>query len=153
MPRPCCSWPTARPCWHGAWRTRISAISAAPFGVIPPSLEIPLGALVVDAGSRSLETAAELAKWPLDPLLGWLYDWVCDLLKFQQQPGVALVHQDYRDQLQALAAMVPAQALYGFMDQLLQLKRAQSIPLNSQMLWEDLLLSWERLITRAKAKG
>ena len=104
-------------------------------------------------GSSLLDAAAELAKWPLEPLLGWLYDWICDVLRYQQQPAVALVHQDYREAVQGLADNVPPQALYAYLDQLLQVKTAQSIPLNSQMLWEDLLLSWERLITSAKTEG
>jgi DNA polymerase-3 subunit delta' len=100
-----------------------------------------------------LEAAAALAKWPLDHLLGWLYDWLGDLIKIQQQPGAVLVHQEHRQHMEQLAGRIPGRDLYGLLDEVLKLKRAQSIPLNAQLLWEDLLISWERLTTRAKAEG
>ena len=109
-----------------------------------------ISVLLGRGGSQSLlEAAASLSKWPLDHLLEWLYDWVCDLLRRQQAGSVALVNADYAGDIERLASSTSNQALYEFLDEVVQLKRVQSIPLNSQLLWEDLLISWERLIKRA----
>lgn len=111
--------------------------------------------LLIDAllgGNRGVsvsDAAGQLAKCPLDPLLGWLYDWLFDLVRVQQCDTRELVNQDYQGELRRLAPKMPLQALYGLLDEVLKLKSVQSIPLNPQLLWEDLLISWERLITRA----
>ncbi|HEY9034339.1 MAG TPA: DNA polymerase III subunit delta' C-terminal domain-containing protein, partial [Pseudomonadales bacterium] len=118
--------------------------------LLEPRQALLAALLASDGQATLLDSAAALAKWPLDHLLGWLYDWTCDLIRAQQQAEPALVHQDYQPDIARLAASIPGQALYGFLDQVLQLKRVQSIPLNSQLLWEDLLISWERLKTRAR---
>ena len=96
------------------------------------------------------EIAASLSKWPSYHLLGWLYDWISDLLRIQQCGDQTVVtHTDYRTQLVKLSTRSSSQGLYELLDQVIELRKVQSIPLNSQMLWEDLLISWERQIKRA----
>ncbi len=95
------------------------------------------------------ELASALSKLPSSQLLGWLYDWISDLLKLQQCGNTAsLVHVDFQKELQALAQRSSSQGLYGLMDQVIELRKFQSIPLNAQMLWEDLLISWQRQLKR-----
>jgi len=118
--------------------------------LLEPRQALLAALLASDGQATLLDSAAALAKWPLDHLLGWLYDWISDLIRAQQQAEPTLVHQDRQAEIARLAAGIPGQELYGFLDQVLQLKRVQSIPLNSQLLWEDLLISWERLKTRAR---
>jgi len=118
--------------------------------LLEPRQALLAALLASDGQATLLESAAALAKWPLDHLLGWLYDWISDLIRAQQQAEPALVHQDRQADIARLAVGIPGQELYGFLDQVLQLRRVQSIPLNSQLLWEDLLISWERLKTRAR---
>ena len=94
--------------------------------------------------------AQKLAKWPEHVLLGWLYDWISDLLKLLQcGEGCVLINQDYRSELLELSHKVQPDPLYHYLDQVIKLRKVQSIPLNIQMLWEDLLISWEQLLKRA----
>ena len=93
--------------------------------------------------------AEALAKWPLDHLLGTLYDWIGDLIRWRQGVHNGLVNLDRQAQLEQLAPQVSLPALYAYLDEVVRLRRVQTIPLNAQLLWEDLLISWERIITRA----
>lgn len=96
-----------------------------------------------------LAQAELLHKLPLAYLLNWLYDWVQDLIKLHQCGDQAvLVHEAYRSELNQLVGRSSLPALYDYLEQLLKQKQLQSIPLNSQLLWEDLLLSWTRQLKR-----
>ncbi len=96
-----------------------------------------------------IDQAEKLYKLPLSYLLNWLFDWVQDLIKLHQcTETVQLVHQSQYTELQQLVARSSLPALYDFLDQLITNKRLQSIPLNTQMLWEDLLLSWFKTLKR-----
>ena len=109
-----------------------------------------MAALMGAANKQSItELALGLSKLPSNQLLGWLYDWISDLLKLQQCGNTAsLVHLDFQKELGVLAQRSSSQGLYGLMDQVVELRKFQSIPLNTQMLWEDLLISWERQLKR-----
>jgi DNA polymerase III subunit delta' len=108
-------------------------------------------ALMGAANNQAItELALGLSKLPSNQLLGWLYDWIADLLKLQQCGNSAsLVHLDFQKELGVLAQRSTSQGLYALMDQVIELRKFQSIPLNAQMLWEDLLISWERQLKRA----
>jgi len=109
-----------------------------------------LHALLGIAGRKPvLDFAAKLAKLPSETLLGSLYDWLADLLKLHQcGESVDLVHQDQAAALKKLVSLSSVQSLYAMLDQVNQYVQLKSIPLNTQMLWEDLLLSWQRQIKR-----
>lgn len=105
--------------------------------------------LALAANQPLLAQAELLHKLPLVYLLNWLYDWVQDLIKLHQCADQAvLVHETYRSELSRLVTRSSLPALYDYLEQLLKQKQLQSIPLNSQLLWEDLLLSWTRQIKR-----
>jgi DNA polymerase-3 subunit delta' len=108
-------------------------------------------ALISVASNQAvIEPSELLASMPGERLLGWLYDWLKDLVTLQQcGPSASLVNVDYQQQLQQFSSNSRLQDLYELLDQVVQLRRLQSIPLNSQLLWEDLLISWGRLIKRA----
>ena len=94
-----------------------------------------------------VEQAEQLHKLPQNYLLNWLYDWVQDLIKLHQcGEGARLVHELNKRELLQLSARSTLQGLFDYLDQLTKTKRLQSIPLNTQLLWEDLLISWNRLI-------
>lgn len=96
-----------------------------------------------------VEQAEQLHKLPLGYMLNWLYDWVQDLIKLHQCGEAArLVHEANKNELAKLISRSSLQGLYEYLDQLTQTKRLQSIPLNTQLLWEDLLLSWNKLLKR-----
>jgi len=107
-----------------------------------------ISALLAVARKQPLvEQAAKLHQRPFNYMLNWLYDWVEDLIKLRQcGENASLVHQSHQAELMRLAPRCSLRGLYDYLDQLLQCRRLQSIPLNSQLLWEDLLLSWNRQI-------
>ncbi|VAW61105.1 DNA polymerase III delta prime subunit [hydrothermal vent metagenome] len=94
-----------------------------------------------------VDQAEQLYKLPLPFMLNGLYDWVQDLIKLMQcGETAALVHEAQKTDLKRLVARCRLQALYEYLDQLGKYKQLQAFPLNTQLLWEDLLLSWNRLI-------
>lgn len=96
-----------------------------------------------------LEQAEQLHKLPQGQLLNWLYDWVQDLIKLHQCGDSALlVHGANKVELNQLLHRSSLAGLYEYLDQLIHTRRLQSIPLNTQLLWEDLLLSWNKLFKR-----
>ncbi len=106
--------------------------------------------LGIAARKPVLDFAAKLAKLPSEALLSGFYDWLADLLKLHQcGESVDLVNHDQKDALKKLVKFSSVQALYAMLDQVNQYTQLKSIPLNAQMLWEDLLLSWQRQIKRA----
>ncbi len=97
-----------------------------------------------------IEQAESLYKLPTNDLLNWLLDWVHDLLKLHQcGDNVQLIHTTQQSALKLIVTRTDVQALYYYRDQLIKNKQLQSIPLNTQLLWEDLLLSWYNLLKRA----
>ena len=109
-----------------------------------------LQALIGAARTKQVtEYAESLSKWPGEYLLGWLYDLISDLLKLKQCGKAVLVHEDYHKELSQFSSQTDTESLYNLLDEVILLIRTQTIPLNSQMLWEDLLISWQRLQKRA----
>ena len=107
-----------------------------------------VSALLSVAKNQSVVEQAELLhKLPLSYLLNWLFDWVQDLIKLHQCADSAkIVHIAQQAELKQLVARSSLQGLYEYLDQLIKNKQLQSIPLNTQLLWEDLLLSWYKLL-------
>ena len=98
----------------------------------------------------AIDQAELLHKLPLSYLLNGLIDWVQDLIRLHQcGEGVHLVYRSQLATLKPLVARSNVQALYLYRDQLINNKQFQSISLNTQLLWEDLLLSWYNLLKRA----
>jgi len=96
-----------------------------------------------------IELAEQLHKLPLNYMLNWLFDWVEDLIKLHQCADSAkLVHVAQQSELKQLVLRSSLSGLYDYLDQLTKNKQLQSIPLNTQMLWEDLLLSWYKTLKR-----
>ena len=94
-----------------------------------------------------IDQAEKLHKLPLSYMLNWLYDWVQDLIKLHQCGDSAkLVHESHKNELIQFIPRSSLQGLYEFLDQLTKSKRLISMPLNTQLLWEDLLLSWNKQI-------
>ncbi|MDH5765162.1 MAG: DNA polymerase III subunit delta' [Gammaproteobacteria bacterium] len=93
--------------------------------------------------------AESLSKLHSERLLNWFYDWLTDLVNVQQGAETSrLVHIDKVKELNQLAGKITLKGLYLYMDQLNLIRRAQSIPMNTQLMWEDLLISWKQYIQR-----
>lgn len=105
-------------------------------------------ALVAVAGNKSVtEWAEKLAKHPSNELLDWLYDWLGDLVK--QKAGQNPIFMPDSQSLRQLVTQIRETDLFLLLDEVVSLKKMQSIPLNAQMFWEDLLISWNRITKRA----
>lgn len=109
-----------------------------------------IDALLGVAANQSLVPHAEaLSKQPVYALLGWLHDWLADVLKLQASPQAEVTNLDCLAELQRLSPKLNIQRVYGLLDEVLNLRRMQTVSLNAQLLWEDLLISWQSLIKRA----
>ena len=109
-----------------------------------------LDALLGVAANQPLVAHAEvLAKQPVYEMLGWLHDWLADVLRLQSSPQAEITNLDKASELKQLAQQLNIQRVYGLLDEVLQLRRMQTVSLNAQLLWEDLLISWQLLLKKA----
>lgn len=107
-----------------------------------------ISALLATASNQPvLEHAESLSKMHSEQLLNWFYDWLTDLVHLHMGRNTErLVHADRAKELSQMAGKISVKGLYLYMDQLNLIRRAQSIPMNSQLLWEDLLISWHKQV-------
>jgi DNA polymerase-3 subunit delta' len=98
------------------------------------------------SGETSIQYAQKLAQMPKEHLLNWLLDWVSDLSRLLTLGADAeLINEDQRKALIARAQRADKRRVFGLHDQICDLIRAEGIALNPQLLWENLLISWENL--------
>ena len=72
--------------------------------------------------------------------------WVSDLTRLRScGPDAEIINELHRIKLQAMANRVNQQRLFRFHDQLNFNLLHSSIAVNEQLLWENLLLSWDNL--------
>lgn len=96
-----------------------------------------------------LALAGEWQSLDLGRLLHWLSLWLADLLRLQTEvmpPRLFNPHDGRR--LQTLAQGLDSKALYGFLDQVQELRRQMRRNLNPQLALESLLVEWSRLSRR-----
>jgi len=98
------------------------------------------------SGKSSLSYAAKLAKFAKVQMLEGMLGWASDLTKLMTcGPQVNITNEQYRDKLLALANKANQQRLFRFCDQLNFNVLHASIAVNEQLLWENLLLSWDNI--------
>lgn len=98
------------------------------------------------SGNHSLPYALKLAKFDKMQILDNMLCWATDLNKIIACGTDAdIINEPYRNKLQLLANKVNQQRLFHFHDQLNFNIRHSSIAVNEQLLWENLLLSWDNL--------
>ena len=98
------------------------------------------------SGKNSLDYAAQLAKYTKIKTLEGMLSWTSDLTKLSAcGTECKIINEQHRKQLQTLAQKVNQQRLYRFHDQLNFNILHSSIAVNEQLLWENLLLSWDNL--------
>lgn len=99
----------------------------------------------IAGGVSALQAAKPWLKLALPGPINWLDSWVCDLIRIKANPGADLVNRDLIANLHNLAQRVDLEQLFSFQDELTGALRNQRAPLNLQLLFESLLLRWERL--------
>jgi DNA polymerase-3 subunit delta' len=98
------------------------------------------------SGKSALDYALKLAKYTKTQTLEGMLLWVADLSRLLAcGPEVKITNELYRDKLQTLAKKVNQQRLFQFHDQLNFNLLHSAIAVNEQLLWENLLLSWDSL--------
>ena len=105
-----------------------------------------IAALLAVARNQPLVSHAEvLARQPIFEMLGWLHDWLTDIVRVQSSAQARLMNYDHTADINKLAQQLNLQRVYGLLDEVLNLRRMQTVSLNAQLLWEDLLISWQGL--------
>lgn len=98
------------------------------------------------SGKNSLEYAAQLTKFGKMQTLEGMLSWAADVSKILNcGPEADIINEQYRGKLQAIAGKVNEQRLFRFYDQLNFSLLHSAIAVNEQLLWENLLLSWDNL--------
>lgn len=97
-------------------------------------------------GKNSLEYAVKLAKLSKVKTLEGMSSWVTDLTKMLTcGPEVEIINERYRSDLQSVAKKANQQRVFRFHEQLNFNLLHSAIAVNEQLLWENLLLSWDNL--------
>lgn len=97
-------------------------------------------------GKNCLDYAAKLSKFSKLRTLEGMLVWTTDLSRLLSCGDDAeLVNEASRTQLQALANKADRQRVFRFYDQLNFNISHAAIAVNEQLLWENLLLSWDNL--------
>ncbi len=87
--------------------------------------------------------AAEWQQRPFATVAALLFGWYADLARLQASPTVTqLDNPDLRERLQALAERVDLTGLFQNLERLQETMRLMRGQLNTQLLWEDLLIGW-----------
>jgi len=98
------------------------------------------------SGKNSLDYASKLTKYDKTQTLEGMLIWVADLSRLLLCGSEAEIsNEPHRAKLQVLADRVNQQKLFQFHDQLNFNLQHSSIAVNEQLLWENLLLSWDNL--------
>ena len=85
-------------------------------------------------------------KLDLAEIISWLHKWVYDLLS-AKLCGTIRYQLDYQPDLHALSKHVKLSVLLAYQRELLAAQRAVQHPLNTQLLLEQLLLSYSKITT------
>jgi DNA polymerase-3 subunit delta' len=98
------------------------------------------------SGKNSLDYALKLTKFAKTQTLEGMLIWISDLSRLVLCGSEAVItNEHHRAKLQTLADRVNKQKLFQFHDQLNFNLLHSSIAVNEQLLWENLLLSWDNL--------
>jgi DNA polymerase-3 subunit delta' len=133
-------------------RQALSYASGSPLAALDNLQTVEQQQLLAEAmtaaisGKNSLDYAARLAKFSKLQMLEGMLSWTSDLSRMIAcGPETEIINSQYRSKLKALSKKVNQQRLFRFHDQLNFNVLHASIALNEQLLWENLLLSWDNL--------
>ena len=144
------SWCEQQSISDAAQRLRIShgsPLIAAADSVRGDAHAVMAKALLARQGRESsLAHAAELAALPRQLGLGILLDWLGDLIRLKAGTDAPLSAQaQHHRGLGELAQQVDWKRSWALYDEICRLRRYDAIALDNQLLWENLLISWDRL--------
>ncbi|MBE9567347.1 MAG: DNA polymerase III subunit delta' [Proteobacteria bacterium] len=98
------------------------------------------------SGKNALDYPAKLIRYNKVKILEAMLNWVSDLSRIVAcGPEASIVNEAHRSMLKIRSKKIDPLRLYRFQDQLNFNLRHSSIAVNEQLLWENLLLSWDNL--------
>ncbi len=98
------------------------------------------------SGKNSLDYPTKLAKYNKVKMLEAMLNWASDLSKMLACGAeTKIVNEQYRNILKIRCKKINPHRLFRFYDQLNFNLRHSSIAVNEELLWENLLLSWDNL--------
>ncbi|MDH5389442.1 MAG: DNA polymerase III subunit delta' [Gammaproteobacteria bacterium] len=97
-------------------------------------------------GESSLSYSAKLANLPKDISMGWLLDWINDLVRLKNtECNSDIINEKNRPHLIKLAQKSDLKKIFALNDLVIGYIRKETIALNLQLVWENLLISWDSL--------
>ncbi len=93
----------------------------------------------------ALPHAEVISKLPKYTALCYCLHWVSDVIRLQTAGLGPRFNPQLRKTLARIAEQADSRRLHRFHDQLCDAIRQESIALNSQLLWESLLISWDEV--------
>lgn len=104
---------------------------------------------ITGEGEPALQAVKPWLKLELPGPINWLYSWISDLIRIKLEPRAEIINRDLSKELQQLARHVDLEDLFRFQDELTVMLRSQRAPFNLQLLYENVLLGWEKISTPA----
>jgi DNA polymerase-3 subunit delta' len=102
--------------------------------------------LASSKGKSSLSYAQKLADLPREYTLLWLLDWIGDVIRLKHgDEDIPLINEEFREKLRIRAEKSDTRRMFDYYDQICSYIRQDGIALNAQLLWENLLISWDNL--------
>ena len=96
--------------------------------------------------SGQLSVVILAARWigtDFKQLVDWLISWLIDAVRLQfHADATCLDNQDFYQDLDGLSKQVDLRCLFRLLDEMIEYKRLSDVPLNRQLLLEDILLAW-----------
>jgi len=97
-------------------------------------------------GESSLAYATKLANLPKEISMVWLMDWVSDLVRLKNtELNGSIINEKNRPDLKKLAQQSDLKRIFDYNDLIAGYIRKETIALNLQLVWENLLISWDSL--------
>lgn len=99
-------------------------------------------------GFNALATAEPVRDYEVEEVVGWLQKWTFDVV-LQHYVGSIRYNPDFSRPIAALASGIDALALLRYHRDLIRLQRVVEHPLNARLLFEQLLIDYQRAMTPA----
>jgi DNA polymerase-3 subunit delta' len=96
-------------------------------------------------------TAEQLLKIGAQQTLYWLYSWVADMIRYVSSGGSRyMINRDLQESIMTFARTARLQGLHGYLQQVSEALKASSGQVNTQLLMEDILITWQDMFRQSR---